>query len=143
MLNHVERRLTNHQFGFLPSRSTLQQLLIFTNEILEAKTEVDVVYMNFRKAFNSVSHNSLFKKLNSIGITGKLWLWLREYLQQRFQCVRIGDSMSNLCKVLSGVPQGSVIGPLLLSYSSMTSPNVLSLQYLSFLLMIQSDYNRS
>ena len=55
MLKHVERRLTNHQFGFLPNRSTSQQLLIFANEILAAKTEVDVVYMDFRKAFNSVS----------------------------------------------------------------------------------------
>ena len=105
MLNHVERRLTNHQFGFLPNRSTIQQLLTYTNEILEAKTEVDVVYMDFRKAFDSVSHNGLLKKLNSTGITGKA-------MQQRFQCVRIGDSMSRLCKVLSGVPQGSVLGPL-------------------------------
>ena len=78
-----------------------------------AKTEVDVVYMDFRKAFDSESHNGLLKKLNSIGITGNLWLWLREYLQRRFQCVRIGDSLSTLCKVLSGVPQGSVLGPLL------------------------------
>ena len=79
----------------------------------EAKTEVDVVYMDFRKAFDSVSHNSLLVKLNSIRITGKLWSWLKEYLQQRFQSVRIGNSMSTLCKVLSGVPQGSVLGPLL------------------------------
>ena len=82
MLKHVEGSLTKHQFGFLPNRSTLQQLLTFTNEILEAKTEVDVVYMDFRKAFDSVSHNGLLVKLNSIGITGKLWLWLKEYLQQ-------------------------------------------------------------
>ena len=77
------------------------------NEILEAKKEVAVVYMDFRKAFNLASHNSLLKKLNSVGITGKLWSWLREYLQQSFQYVRIGDSMSTLYKVISGVPQGS------------------------------------
>jgi len=57
MLKHVEGSLTKHQFSYLPNRSTLQQLLTFTNEILEAKTEVDLVYMNFRKAFDSVSHN--------------------------------------------------------------------------------------
>jgi len=113
MLKHVEGSLTKHQFGFLPNRSTLQQLLTFTNEILEAKTEVDVVYMDFRKAFDSVSHNGLLMKLNFIGITGELWSWLKEYLQQRFQCVRIGDSISASCKGLSGVPQGSVLGPLL------------------------------
>jgi len=112
MIKHVEGSLTKHQFGFL-NRSTLQQLLTFTNEILEAKTEVDVVYMDFRKAFDSKPHNGLLTKLNSTGITGKLWSWLKEYLQQRFQCVRIGDSISALCKVLSGVPQGSVLGPLL------------------------------
>jgi len=94
--------------NFLPNRSTLHQLLTFTNKILRAKTEVDVVYMDFRKAFDSVSHNGLLKKLNSIGITGKLW----SYLQWWFQCVWIGDSMSALCKVLSAVPQGSVLGPL-------------------------------
>ena len=73
MLKHVEGSLTKHQFGFLPNRSTLQQLLTFTNEMLEAKTKVDMVYMEFRKAFNLMSHNSLLKKLNSIGITSKLW----------------------------------------------------------------------
>ena len=59
MLNHVERRLTNDLVGFLPNRSTLQLLLTFNNEILEANTEVDVVYMDFRKALDSVSHNGL------------------------------------------------------------------------------------
>ena len=81
--------------------------------LLEAKSEVDVVYMDFRKAFDSVSHNGLLNKLYSIGITGKLWKWFQEYLLQRFQCVRIGDSLSTFCNVLSGVPQGSVLGPLL------------------------------
>jgi len=71
------------------------------------------IYMDFRKVFDSVSHNSLLMKLNSIGIMGKLWSWLKEYLQQWFQCVSIGDSMSAPCKVLSKVPQGSVLVPLL------------------------------
>jgi len=70
--------------------------------------------MDFGKAFDSVSHNGLLNKLYSIGITGKLWMWLHEYLLQRSQCVRIGSSLSTFCNVLSGVPQGSVLGPLLL-----------------------------
>ena len=53
------------------------------------------------------------QKLYAAGITGKLWFWLQSYLKHRFQCVRIGASNSTPCKVLSGVPQGSVLGPLL------------------------------
>lgn len=113
MIDHIEGKLTKHQFGFLPKRSTLQQLLLFTHEVLETKNETDVIYMDFKKAFDSVSHNGLLRKLNTIGITGKLWSWLKEYLLRRFQSVKIGDSLSPLCSVLSGVPQGSVLGPLL------------------------------
>ena len=69
--------------------------------------------MDFRKAFDSVCHDRLLNKLQSIGITGKLWKWLQAYLKHRHQCVKIGDSLSELCNVLSGVPQESVLGPLL------------------------------
>ena len=75
--------------------------------------EVDVVYMDFKKAFDSVSHDSILQKLYAAGITGKLWFWLQSYFKHYFQCVRIGASNSTLCKVLSGVPQVSVLGPLL------------------------------
>ena len=69
--------------------------------------------MDFKKAFDSVSHSRLLTKLKSIGITGKLWLWLEAYLSDRYQCVRVGNSISEFCNVLSGVPQGSILGPLL------------------------------
>ena len=113
IIRHVQSKLTKYQFGFLPNRSTLQQLLLFTENLFEAKSEVDVVYMDFKKAFDSVSHNGLLNKLCSMGITGNLLKWLQEYLLHRIQCVRIGDSLSDFCNVLSGVPQGSVLGPLL------------------------------
>ena len=113
IIRHVHSKLTKHKFGFLPDRSTLQQLLVFTQNLFEAKSEVDVVYMDFRKAFDSVSHNGLLNKLYSIGITGNLWKWLQKYLLHRLQCVRVGDSLSHFCAVRSGVPQGSVLGPLL------------------------------
>ena len=112
----MARTFTNHQFGFLPGRSALQQLLLFTEKLLEAKSvqaEVDVVYMDFRKAFDSVSHNGLLQKLQSAGITGKLWSWLQAYLKYHYQCVRIGATTSDFCNVLSSVPQGSVLGPSL------------------------------
>jgi len=80
------------------------------------QAEVDVIYMDFRKAFDSVSHNGLLLKLKSFGITGKLWSWLHMHCISKVyysQCVRIGTSTSEYCDVLSGVPQGSVLGSLL------------------------------
>jgi len=74
---------------------------------------VDVVYVDFSKAFNSVSHTKLLHKLESFGIGGKLLLWIRDYLNNRTQCVKVGNCFSNYASVGSGVPQGSVLGPLL------------------------------
>ena len=107
---------TQHQFGFLPGRLTLQQLILFTEKLLNGinnRNEVDVIYMDFKKAFDSVSHNSLLSKLQALGISGRLWFWLETYLKTHIRCVRIGGNLSNLRKVLSGVPQGSILGPLL------------------------------
>jgi len=90
--------------------------LLFTEKLLEAKSmqeEVDVIYMDFRKAFDSVSHDGLLLKLKSVGIIGKLWSWLYTYLKYPSQCVCIGTSASECCDILSGIPQGSVLGPLL------------------------------
>ena len=69
--------------------------------------------MDFKKTFDSVSHSGLLTKLKSIGIAGKLWLWFKAYLSDRYQCVWVGYSISEFCNVLSGVPQGSILGPLL------------------------------
>jgi len=75
----VSDSLTPHQFGFLSGRSTLQQLLLFVNELLDAKRDnmtSDVVYLDFKKAFDTVSHQKLLLKLRSYGICGKLLDWL-------------------------------------------------------------------
>ena len=69
--------------------------------------------MDFKRAFDSVSHNALLSKLQALGISGKLRTWLETYSKTHVQCVRIGDEHSDLSKVLSGVPQGSILGPLL------------------------------
>jgi len=79
IIRHVRDKITKHQFGFLPNCSALEQLLLFTEKLLKVKSEVDVVYMDFRKAFDSVSLNGLLNKLYSIGIRGRLWKWLQEY----------------------------------------------------------------
>lgn len=72
-----------------------------------------MVYLDFAKAFDSVPHNELLVKLRSIGVGGDLWLWLQAYLSRRQQCVCLDKSRSELLPVISGVPQGAILGPLL------------------------------
>ena len=69
--------------------------------------------MDFRKAFDSVAHNELLTKLWYFGITGNLWNWFRAYLSSRKQCVRLNNTISDPLPVVSGVPQGSILGPIL------------------------------
>ena len=107
--------LSHQQFGFLKNRSCLTQLLLAFSDVnvaIENKRTCSAVYVDFRKAFDSVPHNELFK-LWQIGITGPLWQWFREYLSCRQHFVSIDGCTFNLLPVLSGVPQGSILGLLL------------------------------
>ena len=72
-----------------------------------------MAYIDFQPAFDSVSHPKLLHKLSSYGIHGNLLFWIASFLSNRIQQVRVGSSLSKSCAVTSGVPQGSVIGPLL------------------------------
>ena len=100
----------------MPGRSCLTNLL----EALESWTRaldeghgVDIIYLDYRKAFDSVPLKRLMEKLRANGLTGKLLRWIESFLTGRRMRVTLGGSFSEWIRVLSGVPQGSVLGPLL------------------------------
>jgi hypothetical protein len=116
IINIVMPKLTKVQHGFLKGRSTIGQLLtVFSNinAILERKSPADVIYFDLSKAFDSVPHNGLLHKLRAFGVGGQLIKWLESYLANRLQRVVLGGDSSEWLTVSSGVPQGSILGPLL------------------------------
>ena len=108
--------LSTRQHGFINGRSTVTQLLNYleccAKKVANGEV-VDVVYLDFQKAFDKVPHARLIKKLRSYGIEGKLLAWIKEYLKDRTQIVRVNGELSRIAAVISGIPQGTVLGPLL------------------------------
>jgi hypothetical protein len=108
--------ILDSQHGFTRGRSCLTNLLDFLEEVndkLDKGKAVDAVYLDFAKAFDKVPHTRLVKKLEASGIGGNLLRWIASWLQDRRQKVGIRGKFSEWIKILSGVPQGSVLGPLL------------------------------
>ena len=83
------------------------------NRIIDNRGQVDVIFLDLSKAFDSVSHPHLISKMESFGFTGPLLQWFKDYLNNRTQSTVINNHKSESANVLSGVPQGSILGPLL------------------------------
>ena len=109
--------LNNTQHGFRSGRSCLSVLLDVFDElmhILSNDTIVDIIYLDFATVFDKVDRGVLLHKLKDLGITGKLGIWFFQFLTNRTHYVRIPGGISKDSPVLSGVHQGTVLGPLLL-----------------------------
>lgn len=116
IFNFIRELITEHQSGFTLNDSTTNQLLylahVFSKALDEGK-EIRIIFFDISKAFDRVWHKGLLFKLKKMGIVGNLLLWLKDYLSNRKQRVVINGKESSWENINAGVPQGSILGPLL------------------------------
>jgi hypothetical protein len=108
--------ITPSQFGFRKDHSTIHPLIHFVNNVstaLNKKHHVIAIFCDLRKAFDTVDHKILLQKLKKLGVGGVALEWFRHYLSDRKQFVFLNGKCSPLLNILLGVPQGSILGPLL------------------------------
>ena len=126
ILGHLEEHgiLTDLQHGFRTGRSCETQLITTFQDIASAYnkkgSQIDIAILDFSKAFDTVPHDGLLSKLKHYGIDDKIWTWISNFLKQRKQRVVVDGIQSDLVTVDSGVPQGTVLGPILFLNNSLS-----------------------
>ena len=118
VLKHLDEHeiLTDYQHGFRARRSCETQLITLSHELIQGlgkKHQHDLIILDFSKAFDRVPHERLLKKLEHYGIRDNVHRWIRSFLTDRTQQVLVEGATSDSIPVISGVPQGKVLGPLL------------------------------
>ena len=129
--DHPLELINDSQHGFIPGKSYTTQLLEvldYIGSLLDGGKQTDVVYMDMSKAFDKVHHKYLISKLRKVyGISGKLLRWFESYLTNRKQRVTVLGATSSARPVLSGVPQGSILGPILFLLYANDMPDAVEL----------------
>ena len=132
----VRAQISLSQHGFIKGRSTLSQLLLYIDSLYrssDASVSVCSVYFDFKKAFDLVPHDKLLIKHSIFGFDENILLIFKSYLSNRRQCVKLDQSVSELKNVIYGVPQGSVVGPLLITlFNNDISDNLQNTESLLF-----------
>ena len=119
LLLHIEHKLDQRQHGFLRNKSCTTNMIDFAENLAVSINDchsmgTDIVYFDFSKAFDSVNHDLILHKLKYLyGVDARLLKFIKNYLCGREQCVVLGNDSSSFISVSSGVPQGSILGPIL------------------------------
>ena len=126
---YLNNLVPKDQHGFVPKRSTVTNLLECMNLWtlnFDKKLSTDVIYLDYSKCFDSVCHSKFLYKISKYGISGAAFKWIQSFLLDRYQYVKINNTLSPSVRVISGVPQGTVLGPIFYLLFTADLPNVVS-----------------